>query len=125
MEGCAVELDLDGGAVPWARAGEGFSRRWRWREGDGTRGSQEVPRRQPRKRGVHERVPLCHSVEQEAGAACEGGTEKPRRGRDANGAVTHAEVDAHGANIALTQHTSRLRHWETEMIPAFVSGRRK
>jgi hypothetical protein len=68
VERCAVEPDLDGCAVPRAWAGEGLRRRGRRREGDGARGAQEAPGRQPRQRGVHERVPLRHSVEQLEGA---------------------------------------------------------
>lgn len=68
VERCAVEPDLDGCAVPRAWAGEDLRRRGRRREGDGARGAQEAPGRQPRQRGVHERVPLRHSVEQLEGA---------------------------------------------------------
>ena len=48
LEGVAVDLDLDGVAVPGLRAGEGFGGRRRWREGDEARVEQEPPSGQTR-----------------------------------------------------------------------------
>lgn len=66
VQGLAVEPDLDGGAVPGPRAGEGLRGRERRRERDGARGTQQAPGLQPRERGVHQRVPLRHCVERAA-----------------------------------------------------------
>jgi len=48
LEGVAVDLDLDGVAVPGLRAGEGFGGRRRWCEGDEARVEQEPPSGQTR-----------------------------------------------------------------------------
>ena len=66
VEGAVVEPDLDGGAVPRPRAGEGLGCRRRRRERDGARGAQQAPGLQPRERGVHQSVPLRHLVERAA-----------------------------------------------------------
>lgn len=113
MEGGAVEADLDGGAVPRAGAWEGLRRRGRRRQGDGARGAQEAPGRQLAERGVHERVPLRHSVEQAAAASSSLVVGRRGRGADTErGHVTERLAHASVTNTSAQPGSAQVKDYE-------------